>query len=116
MMNLRQNPVNFDQPIPTTAVELLLVLVDTAERYQMKTVPCREVWRQGQPPAIVGSHALPHPKDPLGSLEKLGLIQRLNPNKVRLRAVAFGRAKYERKNWLGKLWLRLLNRLILLKA
>ncbi len=90
---------------------MLLALVDTAEQYQIKTVPCREVWLPGQPPAIVASQTLPHAKDPLGSLERSGLIQRLNQHQVRLMVVAFGRARYERKNWLGKLWLRLLNRL-----
>ncbi len=101
---------NFDYPLPPTAVELLLVLVDTAEQYQLKTVTCREVQLYSQPAPIFDEGMLPHPKDPLGSLQKVGLIERLNKGAVRLRANAFKRARYERQNWMGKWWVKMWHR------
>ncbi len=109
-MTIIQNPIKFDHLLPATAVELLLVLVDTAEQYQLKTIPCREVWVESHMPPQIAPEALPHPKDPLGSLEKLGLIERLNQDTIHLRAAAFTWAKYKRKNWLGKRWLKIIHR------
>ena len=34
---------DLDYPLPATAIELLLALVDTAKQYQIQIIPCREV-------------------------------------------------------------------------
>ena len=102
--------IEFKHPLPASAIELLLILVETAEQYQIQTIPCREVQLRGQSTRSSEGRALPPQKDPLGSLQKLGLIERLNKHSVRLRSVAFARARYERKNWLGKWWVKMIHR------
>jgi hypothetical protein len=88
---------DLDYPLPATAIELLLALVDTAKQYQIQIIPCREV-------RVLKDFGFEE-KDPLGTLQKIGLVERLGQHDVRLQAVAFERAKYERKNRLGK-WLQ----------
>jgi hypothetical protein len=95
---------DLDYPLPATAIELLLALVDTAKQYQIQIIPCREV-RVLKDFNIEDDRHLPPQKDPLGTLQKIGLVERLGQHDVRLRAMAFERAKYERKNRLGK-WLQ----------
>jgi hypothetical protein len=101
--------IDLDYPLSPTATELLLVLVDTAKRYQIQTITCREVRTRRDFEDESDKYLLPQ-KDPLGSLQKVGLVERLNKHSVRLRAVAFERAKYERRSWLGKWWLRMIRR------
>ena len=95
---------DLDYPLPATAIELLLALVDTAKQYQIQIIPCREV-RVLKDFGFEDDRHLPPQKDPLGTLQKIGLVERLGQHNVRLRTVAFERAKYERKNRLGK-WLQ----------
>ncbi len=102
--------IAFDHPLPASAVELLLALVETAEQYQIQTIICREVQVCGQSSGNIEGELLPSQKDPLGSLQKLGLVERLTQRRVRLHAGAFARARYERKNWMGKRWAEMIRR------
>ncbi len=102
--------IEFERPLPASAIELLLLLVEMAEQYQIQVIPCREVQLCGQSSPTSEGGVWPSQKDPLGSLQKLGLIERLNKHSVRLRAVAFDRARYERKNRLGKWWVKMIHR------
>jgi hypothetical protein len=101
--------LDLDYPLPATAIELLLVLVDTAEKFQLETITCREVRVRDGSRGKDDRH-LPPEQDPLGNLQKRGLVERLNKNRVRLQTVAFERARYERKNWLGKWLVKMIRR------
>jgi hypothetical protein len=100
--------IDLDNPLHPTAIELLLALVDTAKQYQLQTIPCREVRVRREPWFEEDRDLTPQP-DPLGSLQKMGLVERLNSH-VRLGKEAFERAKYERKGRLGKWWARMIYR------
>jgi hypothetical protein len=78
---------------------------------KFKPIPCREV-RVRKDFEIENDRHLPPQKDPLGTLQKIGLVERLGQHNVRLRTVAFERAKYERKNRLGKWWFKTIHLLL----
>ena len=101
--------INLDYQLHPTATELLLVLVDTAKQYQIQIIPCREVQVRHHLEKQDDKRFAPQ-QDPLGSLQKLGLVERLDNHNVRLQAAAFERASYERKNQLGKWWVKLTHR------
>ena len=100
--------INLEHPLPASAIELLLLLVDTAEQYQSQTVTCREVWVRNEASSLHHNKQLTPQTDPLGTLQKVGLVERLSKRQIRLCTEAFKRAKYERQNWLGKFLTRLL--------
>ena len=96
--------LNIDHPLPATAIELLLILVETAERYQIQTITCREVQTRDKLFSAVNDQLFLPSKDPLGTLQNSGLIKKIHNQQVYLHPDAFARARYERKNWLGKQW------------
>lgn len=98
--------LDLPQQLSASARELLLVLVDTAKQAETQTVLYREV-RVRQEFERGANPTGPPDQDPLGSLQQLGLVDRLSQHHIYLRAAAFERAAYERKSWLGKWWLKM---------
>ncbi len=98
--------LDFDYTLPATAIELLLVLVETAKQYQIQTITCREVQTRDKLSRTVNDQQLSPSKDPLSTLQNSGLVKKIHKHRVYLYPDAFERARYERENWLGKQWIK----------
>jgi len=112
--------VDPDYELPKPIAQLLVTMVEVAERNEVLTVSCvpgpsdeeKGAWNFTIKDPAKGESAVVKRLrgDPIESLEMLGFVQCLNQTNVFLYPAAFARAKYERKGRFGKWLTRAYNR------
>jgi hypothetical protein len=110
---------DIEYPLPAPLAKLLGALVDIAKRNDVLIVDYtlirsgKGTWEyqlrdhSRQEPVIISGL---QGRQPVESLQMLGLVEELGNNSVFLYPVAFERVKYERKGRFGKWWARVLLR------
>jgi len=104
---------DLDYQLPKPIAELLMAMVETAERDEVLTVfcfSCQSAEESGAFDLSIGAGAEPLlvkrlRGNPIASLQQLGFLERLGQNNVFLYPAAFAWAKYERMGQFGK-WAR----------
>jgi hypothetical protein len=104
--------------LPKPLAQLLMAMVETAERDEVLTAfcsSCQSAEESGAFDLSVGARAEPTVVkrlrgNPIASLQQLGFVERLSQNNVFLYPAAFAWAKYERKGQFGKWLTRAYNR------
>ena len=111
--------VDVDYQLPKPIAQLLVAMVEVAERNEVLTVSCAKdpsdkkgAWDFRIKDPAKGESAVVKRLggDPIGSLELLGVVQRLSQRDMFLYPAAFTRARYERKRRFGKWLTRTCNR------
>ena len=111
--------VDLDYQLPKPIGQLLVAMVEVAERNEVLAVSCvsrpsgeeKGAWdfaveaAKGEPAVVKRLRG-----NPIESLKMLGFVQCLNQTNVFLYPAAFTRARYERKGRLGKWLTRAYNR------